>query len=101
MQSLHVMKFNFACALAEHTAFGDVARPDAGVEGGELGLRLDHDPPPAPLVEPAGHIVGDRVSCAHIDVETLPLIGEDGCEVIILEMLGVGQVHGRLRRGQA
>jgi hypothetical protein len=60
-------------------------------------LRLDDNATPAALVEPTGYIVSHRMASAHIDIEPLALVAEDEGEVIILEMLGVGQVHGKLR----
>ena len=41
------------------------------------------------------------MACAHINVEALALVAEGLGEVVILEMLGVGQVHGRLREDKA
>ncbi len=86
MQALHLVEVDFAIAAARETAHHAIARTDAGIERGERLLRLDHEPLPAPQVEPEGDVVGDRVAAADIDVRSWP-IGKDQIEVVVLEVL--------------
>ena len=73
----------------------DVAGAHQGVKLDQPALGLDHEPAPPLEVEPARDIVGDRVPGPDIDIEPARLAFEGAGEVVILEIGGVGQVHGR------
>jgi hypothetical protein len=56
-------------------------------------LRLDDDAAPALQVKPERDVVGDRMAGTHVDVEPARLIGENPRQVVILEVLRIGQIH--------
>ena len=72
----------------------DVVRAQVLIERAEPLLRLDHDPAPALQIEVKRHVVGDRVPGADVDIEPVRLPVEDLGEVVVLEVLGVREVHG-------
>ena len=89
------MEIDLARGAAQEFWHRDVARAHQGVKLDQPALGLDHEAAPALEVEPARDIVGDRVSGADIDIEPARLAFEGAGEVVILEIGGVGQVHGR------
>ena len=64
------------------------------VELDQLRLRLDREPAPALQIEPIGHVVGDRVTGADIDVEPGSLVTECRSQMIILKPLRIRKSHG-------
>src|ERR1700722_18259428 len=87
------MEIDLAGGAADDAADRRVARAQAGVQGGEFRLRLDHDAAPAPFVEPERDIVGARVAAADVDIGSCLLSGEGEGEMIVLEVLRVGKLH--------
>src|SRR5215470_5170848 len=70
-----------------------IARAHMDVELGQCVLRFDHQAAPALEIEPEGHIVGDRVPAADVDVGSRRLAGKDEIEVVVLEVLRIGELH--------
>src|SRR4051794_34302630 len=102
VQTLNDMEIDLA-AFASHQPRDDrVTRPQSRIQASQLRLRLDDDAAPAALIEPEGNIVRDRMPAADIDVEARLLAGESERQMIVLEVLRIGQLHRltlRLTRG--
>src|SRR4029079_6623324 len=56
-------------------------------------LRLDDQPAPSLEVEPERHVIGDRMATAHVDVGPRVLAGGHPLQVIVFEILRVGELH--------
>src|SRR5215207_1110820 len=95
MQAVDLVELGLAGSLSQERTHRDVARPHMAVERREPLLRLDNDPAPALKVEVEGHIVADWVAGADIDIKAARLPFEELGEVIVLEVLRVGEVHRR------
>ena len=93
VQAVDDMKLGFAGLGARHAAEHRVARAHMRIHAREIFLRLDDDPAPAGEIEPAGHVVGDRMAAADIDVETGRLFPQRPPEHVVFEILRVGQIH--------
>ncbi len=94
MQAIDAMEIRLALCSAQHAGFPNVARPNEPVEVDELVLRLDDDAAPTLEIEPARDIVANGMAGADVDIETVALPGEGSREMIVLEILRVGQIHG-------
>jgi hypothetical protein len=70
-----------------------IARAGMTVESVQTVLRLDHDPAPAGEVEVERHVVGHRVTAADVDIEPIALVREGERQVVVLEVLRVGELH--------
>jgi hypothetical protein len=93
VQPLDHMEVRLPGAASDERCHGDVARPHVRVKVGKIRLRLDREAAPALQVEPERDVVGDRVPRPDIDVEAVRLAGEDAGQVVILQVLCVGQFH--------
>src|SRR5256714_7246847 len=89
------MEVDLPAAPAEQLGRRDIAGAHERIELDQLALRFDHQPAPSLQIEPARYVIGDRVPGTHIDIEAARLALEGAGEVIVLEIGGVRQVHGR------
>ena len=97
MQSIDDVEIDAAIVAASQTGHDLIARTNAGVGRRKAELRFDDQSAPALEVEVKRDVVGDGVAAADVDVCAVPDVGEDQVEVIVFEVLGVGQVHRRSR----
>ena len=96
VQPADAVEGDLAVRASDKALVDDVAWPQPRIEGGELRLRLANDAAPAALVEPLRDVVGHRMAAADVDVEAGLLPGEGEREVVVLEVLGVGErLHPR------
>ena len=93
MQLLDHVELGLALAGAGEARHRVVARAHVGIDVGQRLLRLDHEAAPALEVEPEGYVVGDRVAATHVDVGSLLLAGEHQLQVVVLEVLRIGELH--------
>ena len=93
MQLVDHVERGLALGSARQARHRVVARAHVGVDVGQRRLRLDDEAAPALEVEPERHVVGHRVAAAHVDVGALLLAGEHEIEVVVLEVLRVGELH--------
>ena len=70
-----------------------VARAHVGIDVGQRLLRLDHQAAPAREIEPERDVVGDGMPAAYVDVGAGLLAGKDQIEVVVLEVLRIGELH--------
>jgi hypothetical protein len=93
VQLIDDVELGFPVGTAGQARHCVVARSHVGVDVGQRLLRLDHETAPALEIEPERHVVGDRVAAAHVDVGSRRLAGEHEVEVVVLEVLRIGELH--------
>ena len=101
MQTFHRVEVDFAAVASDQATNRQIAWPQPLIQRRKFGLRLHDDAAPAALVEPEGHIVRDRMPGADIDIGPGGLSREGKRQVIVLEILCVGEVHSRSRLSSA
>ena len=93
VQPIDDVKVHLALPATDEAANSDVARPHERIHVGKRALRLDDQSAPALEVEPKADVVGNGVPPADVDVEAFLAIGKHQIEVVVLEPLGVGDLH--------
>ena len=93
VQLVDDVELGLAVGAAGEAAHGVVARADVRVDAGQRLLRLDDQAAPALEVEPERDVVGDGVAAADVDVGAGLLVAEQQIEVVVLEVLCVGDLH--------
>src|SRR5262249_42480966 len=93
MQSVKDVERGLAFVAPSKARNRVIARAHMGVKVGQSLLRLDHQAAPALEIEPEGYVVGDRVPATDIDIGAGLLVGEYQIEVVVLEVLCVGELH--------
>ena len=87
MQTFDHMEVDFAAVTSDQATNREIARTQPLVQRLKFRLRLDDDAVPAALIEPEGHVVGNRMPCADIDIGPSGLSREGKREMIVLEIL--------------
>ena len=94
VQLVDDVELGFPLGPAGEAAGGMIARAHMGVDVGQRLLGLHDQPAPALEVEPERHVVGHGMPAADIDVGAHLLPGEHQVQVVVLEVLRVGELHG-------
>ena len=95
VQPVDLVEVGLARPVSDERAEREVARTDLPVQRRKMLLRLDRNAAPALEIEVERDVVADRMPGADIDVEPRALAFEELGEVIVLEVLRVGQIHRR------
>ena len=93
MQRVDDMELGLPVGAAGQAAHGVVARAHMRVDVGQRLLRLHHQPAPALQVEPERHVVRHRMAAADIHIGAAVLPGKHQVEVVVLQVLRIGDVH--------
>ena len=93
VQPVDHMELGLALSAPREAGDRVVARAHVGIDVGERLLRLDHQAAPALEVEPERDVVGDGMAAADIDIGAGVLAGENAIEVVVLEVLRIGELH--------
>ena len=93
MQPIDAVERNLAIFCADEQVKHRITRADLAVKLGQFGLGLDDKPMPALEIEMVADIVGHRMAAANIDIDAVRPVAQGAIQMIILEKLGIGQIH--------
>ena len=91
--AFHDVELGLALGAPGEAAHRVVARTHVRVDIGQRLLRLHDQAAPALEVEPERDVVRHRMAAADIDVGAVRLAGEDQIEVVVLQVLRIGELH--------